>query len=216
MTYKFQAEDFYDAINSVGTLGSFPHDLSDFFIRNSDKYKEGCKHLHKDMLQQELFVVDMDSLPPNDKVQPFRLDHNELLIALQADSPNMKRMLSITRYRPDHGDKEEMIVVPIIAGQQKHQWNPAGIVIFLRNIDDPENMQLHVQEFPGAIVNEEKRQKLMHVIFDAMNMIAAVMATHTATMTVKTASPLKLQHAAKVYGADVELRDFTFMQLHTN
>lgn len=208
MSYKFKAEDFYDAINSIGALGSFPHDLGDYFIRNSDKYKEACSHLHKDMLEQTFLVVDMDSLPTQKEVHPFKFVEDEVLIALQADKPDMKRMLSVTRYRPDGSDADEMIVVPLIAGQQRHQWNPIGVVIFLRHIDNADEMQIHSQEFPGAIVPTIKKENITTVILDALNMIAT--ATSTATTTLKEPSKLKLERAMQK-DKNIVLKPFTVM-----
>lgn len=209
MGYKFKAEDFYDAINSVGALGSFPHDLGDYFIRNSDKYKEACMHLHKDMLEQTLLVADMDTLPPSDKIVPFKFVGNNLLIALQADRPDMKRMLAVTQYESASG-QDEMVVVPLIAGQQRHQWNPAGIVIFLREIDDADEMQIYAQEFPGAIVNDNKKKKLTAVIMDALNIIAT--STDVASMTLKEPSKMKLDRA-KEHDPNIVLKPFTFMSV---
>lgn len=208
MSYKFMAEDFYDAINSIGALGTFPHDLGDYFIRNSDKYKEACTHLHKDMLEQTLLVADMDSFQPSKEIHAFRFLKDGLLIALEADRPDMKRMLSVTRYKPEGSTSDEMLVVPMIAGQQKHQWNPIGVVIFLREIDDPEKMQIHSQEFPGAIVPERKRETITTVILDALNMIAK--ATSTATMTLKEPSKLKVARAEKKH-KDIILKPFIRM-----
>jgi hypothetical protein len=210
MSYKFMAEDFYDAINSVGALGSFPHDLGEYFIRNSDKYKEACSHLHKDMLEQALLVADMDTLPVSDKLHPFELMHDQLLIALQADRPDMKRMLSVNRYTPEGGGNDEMIVVPLIAGRQKHQWQPIGIVIFLRELDDAEEMQIRAQEFPGAIVPKEKQDKITSVILDALNIIATATDSNATTMLLREPSKLKTDRAAQK-DKNIILKPFTVM-----
>jgi hypothetical protein len=206
------AEDFYDAINSIGALGSFPHDLGEYFIRNSDKYKEACSHLHKDMLEQALLVADMDTLPPSKVIHPFKFVEDAVLIALQADVPNMKRMLSVTRYKPADEENDEMIVVPLIAGQQKHQWNPIGVVVFLREIDDADKMQIHTQEFPGASVPQQNRDKITAVILDALNIIAT--ATDAATLTVKEPSKLKVERAEKK-DKNIVLKPFTVMSIRS-
>ena len=215
MSYKFKAEDFHDAINSIGALGSFEHDLGDFFIRNSDKYKEACKHLHEDMLEQKLFVADMDTLRAHDTIHPFKLIHDEILIALQSEKPTMKRMLSITRYQQDEGDEEEMIIVPLVAGQRPSQWQPAGLVLFIRALDDPEKMQIRTQEFPGAIVGQEKQQKLASVILDAVNIIAACSQTGTYKLTEKVPSKLKVERS-DIKDAETALKPFTIMSVRSN
>lgn len=210
MSYKFMAEDFYDAINSVGALGSFPHDLGEYFIRNSDKYKEACSHLHKDMLEQALLVADMDTLPISEKLKPFKLMHDELLIALQADKADMKRMLSVTRYKPANGGNDEMIVVPLIAGPKKHQWKPVGIVIFLRELDDVEEMQIHAQEFPGAMVPKAKVDKITSIILDALNIISTATATKSTIFKAREPSKLKINRAEQK-DKNIVLKPFTVM-----
>jgi hypothetical protein len=212
MSHKFQAEDFYDVVRSLGALGSFEQDLGDFSVRNSDKYKEGCKHLHLDMLAQELLVVDMDTMPSIKELHPFKLLSNEMLIGLQSDNPNLKRMLSVTRYQPDEGEPDEMIIVPLLASQQRHLWSPAGIVVFLKNLDDPDSLRIRSQEFPGANAGADRQKQLTAIVLDATNTIATVMASGKATMTKKVPSKLKLERS-DIKDAATELRPFTLMSI---
>jgi hypothetical protein len=213
MSNKFKSEDFFHAISAIESLGTFQHDLGDYLIRNSDKYKEACVHLHKDMLEQDRLVVDMDSFPTSDKIHPFKLSSDELLVALQTDKPHQKRMLSITRYESPEcdGETEEMIIVPLIEGASKDSWRPVGIVLFIRELDDPDKMQIRTQEFPGAAVPESKMQQIGSVILDAVNMIATALSNDQALMTLKTPSKLKLERAG-----NKELKPFTLMSLRSN
>ena len=211
MSYKFKSEDFYHALRSVQALGAYPHDLSDFGIRNSSKYKEACEHLHKDMLEESLVVVDMDSIPGQNKLAPFQLTEKEVLIALQTAKPGPKRMISVVRFAGDYGkDPDEMIIVPLVS-MTKERWQPVGIVIFLKDLEDPEKMRIRTQEFPGAIVAETRMQEISGIILDAVNMIATALATKKVIMTVKTPSKLKLDRAEAKH-LPTDLRSFTLLQ----
>jgi hypothetical protein len=209
MSHKFKAEDFFDAIGSIGAIGAFDQDLSDYIIRNSDEYKEACVHLHKDMQEQKHLVADMDTLPPSKEVRPFKLDDNEVLIALQSEKTQQKRMLSVTRYTPEEGGGDQMIIVPLLTGNKPNYWQPAGIVIFLKNLDDADKMQIHSQVFPGANVGQDKANQLTSIILDAMNIIVTAMATCKATMTEKIPSKFKVDRMPD----NVELEPFTLMSI---
>jgi hypothetical protein len=160
------------------------------------------------MLKQELLVVDMDSLPTYTDVHPFRLPHDGMLIALQSNMPNMKRMLAVSKY--ENEGEEEMIIVPLIAAQQKHQWNPAGLVVFLRDLDAKSDMRIHHQEFPGASVHKKRCEDLTGVILDAMNMIVGTIGSGMAHLVHKEPSKLKIARATE-RDASIELRSFTKM-----
>lgn len=207
MSHKFKSEDFDDAIRSIDALAKFEPDLGDYFIRNSDKYKEACQYLHKDMLEQKLIVVDMDSLPTAEELHPMQLTHNELLIGLQADNMSFKRMLSVTRYTPEEGGGDQMIIVPLISSQTKHAWRPVGLVVYVRDLDDVNELQMMGQPFPGTIPGAKKQQQLTNIVLDAMNTIATAM--NSGLMRTKEKVPSKLKQDRT--NPDVKLRPFTLM-----
>lgn len=209
MSHKFKAEDFYDAIGSIEAIGAFDQDLSDYIIRNSDEYKEACVHLGKDMREQKHLVADMDTLPPSKDLMPFKLDDDEVLIALQSDKTQQKRMIAVTRYTPEEGGGDQMIVVPIVVGRPPNQWQPAGIVVFLRDLDDATTMRIHSQAFPGANVGEDQRKKLTSIILDALNIIITAMGKGNATMTEKVPSKLKEDRLPD----HIQLNPFTLMSI---